>query len=252
MKSTPAIQPLPDEPCAQTALPKDFIDPPMELVEPLSESRLIQPLRAAAKTHDPSKILALAAVQFYWAQHPSIDDLTKQGDVALGYALADLAVTGRKSYRRFQQAPILPQSLEEVETVQAMLASSVQATFADVAAALAPALDRVFAVAWALRGPVAQRAALRQPLGWIAVSGEDDMPHRPTNVPAPPFEQYEILVTVRGVPLRTRFFIASPPEGSPIRENPHSLRELPPDPTPHIPVGNQVILFLHGHSSGAE
>ena len=52
--------------------------------------------------------------------------------------------------------------------------------------------------------------------------------------------------------LQTRFFIASPAEGTHPTGNPRSLRELPPDPQPHIPDGHQVILFLHGHSSGAE
>jgi hypothetical protein len=62
--------------------------------------------------------------------------------------------------------------------------------------AIDAALDRAFATAWALRGPLAVRAPARRAMGWLAVSAEDDMPHRPTNVPGPGFEQYEIPVSV--------------------------------------------------------
>ena len=88
------------------------------------------------------------------------------------------------------------------------------------------------------------------------MSSEDDKPHRPVNTPPPNFEQYELLVTVPGrgsfpdVPVQTRFFIASP---GPVPPSPsHTLRELPPEREPQVPDGNHVILFLHGHSSGAE
>jgi pimeloyl-ACP methyl ester carboxylesterase len=94
-------------------------------------------------------------------------------------------------------------------------------------------------------------------LGWIAVSGEEDMPARPTNVPAPPFEQCEMPVTVPAagsrpaLTLQTRFIIASPLVPFATRR-PHTLRELPPAPELDVPDDNSVILFLHGHMSGAE
>jgi pimeloyl-ACP methyl ester carboxylesterase len=124
------------------------------------------------------------------------------------------------------------------------------------------ALDRAYDVAWALRGPVVQRLKLRAPLGWIAVSGEDDKPHRPVNVPAPPYEQHEIDVPVdvavpglalpRRLTFRTRFFVASA-DGEPAPAQPFDRRKLPDDvPLPTIPDDHEVILFLHGHSSGAE
>jgi hypothetical protein len=245
---TNAIQP-PDEPCTETVLSQEFVDPPPRFIEPQNQFRLIPELREAAKTKNPYKILARSAVAFYRAQHQTAG-ATPQEHVALGNTLADLAVTGRLAYSHLQHPPLNEVSLRE--TTRARLASFVQATPTEVVNALSPALDRAYAVAWALRGPVAQRAAARAPLGWIAVSGEDDMPHRPTNVPAPPFEQYEIPITVRGVTMRTRFFIASPSEGPPPTGTPHSLRELPPDPQPHIPDGQRVLLFIHGHSSSAE
>jgi pimeloyl-ACP methyl ester carboxylesterase len=117
------------------------------------------------------------------------------------------------------------------------------------------ALDRAYNVAWALRGPVAHRAELRARLGWIAVSAEDDMPHRPVNMPAPPFEQYEVQVKtpVAGgeIALWTRFFVACV-DDVPSATTPFSARRAPDDPVPIIPGDHRVLLFLHGHSSGAE
>jgi pimeloyl-ACP methyl ester carboxylesterase len=269
MELTPAILP-PYERCTDTALPKDFIDPPSRFVDPQNEFRLIPPLREAAEMRNPYKILARSAAAFFRAQHPTSGS-SPQEDVELGNALADLAVTGGMTYSLFKTPPLNALDdlavtadlnyidlhhppLSEVElrdVIAGQLASLVQATPAEVASAISPALDRAYDVAWALRGPVAQRAAARPP-GWIAVSGEDDMPHRPVNVPAPPFEQYEIPVTARGVTVQTRFFIASPPGGTLPAGSPRPLRVLPPDLQPHVPDGNNVILFLHGHSSGAE
>jgi pimeloyl-ACP methyl ester carboxylesterase len=273
MELTAKILP-PYERCTDGALPMGFFDPPSRFVDPQHEFRLIPQLREAAQTRNPYKILARAAAVFFEAQHlptGSSPELSK-GLVELGNALADLAVTGRMAYALFKTPPL--NALDELavasgvnyidlqhpplseaelqETIGGLLASLVQANPAEAASAISPALDRAYAVAWALRGPAAQRVVARAPLRWIAVSGEDDMPHRPINVPSPPFEQYEIPVTARGVTVQTRFFIASPPGGALPAVNPPSTRVLPPDPQPCVPDGNNVILFLHGHSSGAE
>lgn len=295
MKVTPAILP-PDEPCLvdsmaepdpnevlvsinDTLYPEEISDPPSNDRIPLRDAlvsiartgdvnplvglydletpfRLTAPLREAAQTKNPYKILAAAGAAFFMAQNPTADSSPTQ-DARLGRALADLAVTGRVSYTRFQRQPLIEASLHEV-TRATLAHSGVQATPAEVASAVSPALDRAFAVAWALRGPANQRAALRKDLGWIAVSSEDDKPHRPVNVPGSTFEQFEIQVTVpvpgppaQNLPVQTRFLIASADDPAPAPIAP-STRELPPDPVPHIPSGHQVILFLHGHSSGAE
>jgi pimeloyl-ACP methyl ester carboxylesterase len=53
------------------------------------------------------------------------------------------------------------------------------------AAAINAALNRAYQDAYAIRRPdVADNFALRQRLAWIAVSGEDDSPTRPVNVPS--------------------------------------------------------------------
>jgi pimeloyl-ACP methyl ester carboxylesterase len=275
MKETPAILP-PYERCTDTELPAGIFDPPQRFVDPQNEFRLIPLLREAAQTRNPYQILARSAAAFSRAQHPIAGSLPLE-DIELGNALADLAVTGRRAYSLLKTPPLNAlddlalasdashldlhhpplTEAELLDTVGGLLATLVTATPAESASTIAPALDRAFRVAWALRGSVAQRTATRASLGWIAVSGEDDMPHRPTNVPPPAFEQHEIPVTVPGrgafasVTVQTRFFIASPP-GVVLPSSSHTLRELPPEPQPHVPDGNHVILFLHGHSSGAE
>jgi len=165
-------------------------------------------------------------------------------------------VTGRQTYSEFKKG-ISILSLEG--TLRERLdAEPLHPSDAEIKAAMDQALDRAYAVAWALRGPVAQRAALRARLGWIAVSAEDDTPHRPVNMPAPPFEQYEVRVRTPRRPvtsgelaLSTRFFVACAEDisraGVPIPP-----RQAPNDPVPNIPGDHSVLLFLHGHSSGAE
>jgi len=70
--------------------------------------------------------------------------------------------------------------------------------------------------------------------GWIAVSGEDDTPHRPINVPTAPFPQFDIPVpvTVGGneYTLTTRYMIAAAQTQIPL--NPTA----PPTPAPSIPT----------------
>jgi Alpha/beta hydrolase family len=275
MQLTPVVHPG-REPCPETELPAGFIDPPARFVEAGHEMRLIPSLRAAGQMRNPYQVLARSAAAFFRAQNPTAGSVPAD-DAELGNALADLAVTGRRHYCLLATPPrtplhdalvagggpqidlgTAPYTASELEAkVGELLAPLVSATPAQSARAVNAALDRAFRVAWALRGPVAERTATRAALGWIATSGEDDMPHRPTNVPAPTYEQYEIPVTVPGtrsrtaVTLQTRFVIASPLVPASPRA-PHTLRELPPEPVPEVPTGNNVILFLHGHMSGVE
>jgi pimeloyl-ACP methyl ester carboxylesterase len=233
------------------AVPDDdhvgVFDPPAALIAG-NEGRLIQPLRDAARTRDPTAILARAASEHHKAASaPSIAEKEKKRQFA--QALADLAATGRVAYKALQNG--LNMSALRDETRQRLAAESVTATNNEIQSALNKALDRVYAVAWALRGPAPQRPELREPLGWIAVSAEDDTPHRPVNMPDPPWEQYEIPASVGGVTLATRFFLASAEEAMIASLTPQP-RQRPPDLTPSIPNDHEVLLFLHGHSSGAE
>ena len=252
MNQTPTIDP-PIEGCVGVTAPQPTT--PWPFIEPRSELRLIELLRAAARTQDPAEILVRAAARLYdvilyRAQHPE-EPAYQPVDYWLGMALADLAVTGRAAYTKLRQAPVSDASLVAATTARLIIGGQWAPDPAHVAEAAALALDRAYGVAWALRGPLAHQVTARLPLGWIAVSGEDDAPHRPVNVAAPLFQQFEIPVTARGVTVQTRYFIASAvPDAAPAATP--RARALPPDLIPTIPYGHQVILFLHGHSSSAE
>ncbi|HEX3127576.1 MAG TPA: alpha/beta fold hydrolase [Thermoanaerobaculia bacterium] len=230
------------------------VDPPAtawDLVEDEgSELRLTPVLRDAARTQNPIEILGRAAARFVIAERRDPKD---EQAIALGNALADLAVTGRASYSVFTNQHGLGWDMAALRTAtQLQLAGEVPApSAAEIDAAIERAFVRAYDVAWALRGSVAERAARRPRLGWIAVSAEDDTPHRPVNVPAPPFEQYEVQVATGGVSVRTRYFVASP-QPSPAAIRLPGSRPLPNDPVPNIPPDQEILLFLHGHSSGAE
>ena len=251
MRVDPPVAPW-DEP-----LDPGIFRAPAEFVDAGNDDRLIPMLRAAARSRNPVLILAWAATEFFRAdrQRPR-DEQQADATAALGTALADLAVTGREAYSRFRNG-VSPLSFEG--TTRLRIEAQVgppRATDAEIATAMRRTLDRAFAVAWALRGPVEHRAALRGRLGWIAVSGEDDTPHRPVNMPAPPYEQHEVTVTVpipERAPLSvsTRFFVACAVD-APRTPAPVSLRAAPNDPIVNIPADHEVLLFLHGHSSGAE
>ena len=87
-----------------------------------------------------------------------------------------------------------------------------QVVDADLSDAIKKSLERAYKVAWALRGPVSHRSAERDALGWIAVTAEDDPPHRPVNVGSALFPQYDLTVqvgTTPVTPVTTRFVVAS-------------------------------------------
>jgi hypothetical protein len=105
------------------------------------------------------------------------------------------------------------------------------------AAAVKQALDRAYKVAQILRaGDKAARYALRPE--YIAVSGEDDQPHRPVNVPWSDFPQYDLEVSVPrrhaggGVEkVHTRFTIGHRRAPRTTRAT-FGPREIPPDVKP--------------------
>ena len=92
-------------------------------------------------------------------------------------------MTGREAYKNWPAYGAWPVNETSLKAITRRRLAS--ATPAELDTAVGTALDRAYKVAWALRGPAAQRAAARQALGWIAVSAEDDAAHRPVNLPAP-------------------------------------------------------------------
>jgi len=143
------------------------------------EGRLIPQLRAVAAAAKPLDMLRMAAADF------------ASGNTVMGNALADLAVTGSRSFAAFRQA------LPGEPFCQSLGAPNIQN-------GCRTALDRAYRVANFLRtgqrgdtpALKAAKTAERNALGWIAVSGEDDLPHRPVNVPSSDFPQYDLNVVV--------------------------------------------------------
>jgi len=136
--------------------------------------------------------------------------------------------------------------------------------------AIRSVLDNAYNALWAIRANDASWRAFRSQLHWIAVSGEDDTPHRPVNVPTAPYPQYDITFDVPqayGLPLHmtTRYVIsrddrylgATPflpsilnqptiqPVGTP------APRWLPFD-VPAIPPNDKIVIYIHGGGARAE
>lgn len=253
MQIDPPVLPPPEPPRPEPGLP---VAAPLELVDAAAEYRLIPALRARAAMRDPTLVLAHAAVEHVKAAR--LTGAAAEAPTRFADAVADLAVTGRGSYDLFRAGLDPLRLLQLVGQRLDAQQLAPRPTQPEVDAAIDRTLDRAYAVAWALRGTVAQRAALRPGLGWVAVSAEDDMPHRPVNMAAPPFEQHEVVVRtpVSGgtLALATRFFVAcaDPPVTPPAPVPAAPVRRAPPDQVPVIPSDHHVLLFLHGHGSGAE
>jgi pimeloyl-ACP methyl ester carboxylesterase len=244
MRTESAISPF-DEPPHPGVFraPDEYVDVP-------NEYRLIPELRARAKYRDPEVVLAHASSEFFKTLRPGTRQAWRAA-IDLGNALADLAVTGRETYGLFRNLNLLA-----VEGHARQRLAGASPGDEEVLKAMNLALDRAYAVAWALRGPASERSALRAPLGWIAVSAEDDTPHRPVNMPAPPYEQFEVRVRTplgtREIALWTRYLVAAFEPVATVAEPASRRRTVPNDPVPNIPADHEIILFLHGHSSGAE
>jgi pimeloyl-ACP methyl ester carboxylesterase len=158
------------------------------------------------------------------------------GSGTLAAAVAQLAVSGRTAFNFFRQwhpnaAPAVrgPQDADLIQLVQQRV---LNADPTALAAAVKVVLDTAYSTLWAIRGNDPTSRAQRSGLGWIAVSGEDDTPHRPVNVPTAPFPQFDLPVTVQNsdvlngaipngsISITTRFMVAS------------SQLFLGPDPAP--------------------
>jgi hypothetical protein len=207
-----------------------------------NEGRLRDVLRSVAQARDPLHSLCESARRF------------ASNDDAFGNAFADLAVTGKVAFSKFVQLSPREATLSCQGTTNV---------------ALGRALDRAYKVASVIRTGTSLQE--RRALGWIAVSGEDDQPHRPVNVPSvslnttPPingrpfsFPQFSLSVSVPGKPtVNTRYTIAHarPPA---FRRPPQPLadggpgREVLADYLPALAPDAEVILFIHGMDSRAE
>ncbi|GAA3643480.1 hypothetical protein GCM10022236_52690 [Microlunatus ginsengisoli] len=166
-------------------------------------------------------------------------------------ARADLLVSGRRGFAAFAARRPQEGGPEEAAALAILTARGrPDVSTASVRSAATKVLDRAYEVAWFLRGAT-DRGGLR----WIATSGEDDLPHRPVNVPRTAYPQHDLAVTVPGdlgpVAVQTRYSIATS-AGPPALGPSVPRRDMPADSTPHLPAGDRVILFIHGSDSRLE
>jgi pimeloyl-ACP methyl ester carboxylesterase len=157
---------------------------------------------------------------------------------AVATAVAQLAVTGRRAYANFSSwhspagAFSGPQDADLIQLVKNGYPTVDQIA---LQRAVKFVLDAAYSALWAIRSNDPAWRARRAQMGWIAVSGEDDTPHRPVNVPTAPYPQYDLPVTVTGpsgpVTATTRYMVASylgflgpdaPPYGFPPLPQPSS------------------------------
>ena len=251
-----------------------------------NDGRLVDFLRALAGTCDARLILTNAAS--LTAEGPMSQELPSPPAVedkkTLTAAMAQLAVTGRQAFESFSEWKPDAEKLTEAVTStfkdsaydQARLQESVQEV-----------LNAAYTALWAIRSNDPAWRAARPGLGWIAVSGFDDTPHRPVNVPTAPYPQYDIRFEVpredpplpgeqeHGVKVKTRYMIASahkfvgpddasvssftdPDETGELLAAPASPPAVGPAPwsipedPPSIPPEDKIIIYVHGGGSRAE
>jgi hypothetical protein len=207
-------------------------------------------------------------------------------------ALAQLAVTGRHAFNTFvgwspgfaptssgpQVGDLVQLARQGYKDVSAVPASVTADT---LQAACSYVLNQAYAALWAIRSsdPAWRQFRLNLTGGvqpaWFAVSGEDDTPHRPVNVPTAPFPQFDIdvPVTVAGnhYTLTARYMIAAaktrinlkpPTPGTPAPPIPTDPGTLGPrlavpsdDPTQLLNGtlrDKNVIIYIHGGGSRLE
>lgn len=196
----------------------------------LNEGRLIKSLRDVARVGDPLNCnLVLAAKHFALAR-------TEQ-ELQTAQAFADLSVTGHRAWlgqdvstghaaiRGFKVAKPRAAYCRALPRVVAAGCPTFDGPAPSEDALIGGcerALARAYKVANYLRAgqalPEVEKDELRNELGWIAVSGEDDSPHRPVNAPSSAFPQHDIDVVVpapfaqqpnlKSVRVRSRYVVA--------------------------------------------
>ncbi|HUO06370.1 MAG TPA: alpha/beta hydrolase [Candidatus Binataceae bacterium] len=215
--------------------------------------RLGSLMRSNAQLRDPNLILA-NAIRLRMGKAENVPGAAEtQSDPKLAIAVAQLAVTGGASFEKFAQwnpkDADLIQYITQNDPALAANSSALQNGVRDV-------LDNAYAALWAIRANDASWRAYRAKVGWIAASGEDDLPHRPVNVPSAPFPQFDMPVKINGLTVKARYMIASAgtefsPDAKPASPAAGSLRTIPQD-RPVIPAGDQILVYLHGGGSRLE
>ncbi len=255
-----------------------------------NEGRLSNELRAAARVASPLKC-SLHASAILFAQASRVGK-QRQNLLARAQAFADLSVTGHKAFRIFSGATPGEGGLPgesycrdlHLQHSDAIAGCPNVGTVDDslLVAGCHKALDRAYRVANFLRAGQAIRVTgpfvgsnrnynaaaaaerirklnERNALDYIAVSGEDDSPHRPVNAPSSDFPQYELDVPVAApdarppttVNVHARYIIAQSRATAPT-DVPAVGWRLAAERGPSIDGNAEVLIFVHGMDSRAE
>lgn len=206
------------------------------------EGRVAHILRQAAQLRDGNKILQLVA-QNYFSNFKAPGTISQ--DILT--AMTQLAVTGSNAFAAWSANPTndLTPFLTQLGMPAAAAAAANQQIMNDFNATKAAVRNPRAGMDW-----ISLRQVLRS--NWIAVSGEDDPPDYPVNVPMAPYPQFHQQITVP-VPLEP--WESAPPNPSielNIRYFIASSRDPGPNPTPSIAPGDEVVVYIHGEGSRAE
>jgi pimeloyl-ACP methyl ester carboxylesterase len=277
----PILPQINDEPCNTTGLfPVGYYNvlPPAALMAPLhhelstvdkvfdsavTDNRLRQDLRDLVKEfrENPSMLLAHAAAKYFrFLTMGSVEEIE-------AYTVADLAVTGRLAYEKFLKAPpqeglIMAFALNLLQNeINPFLSHGQRLEFVQVS--VRRVFDRAYKTIWILQG-----YGKRDAYGWIGVSGEEDQPHHPVNVPVPilkenKLQQFTLDVDVKktpntkllGKPVITRYCLIGNKQVIDTNidvDTQVAARRIPIEPKPLLSESSRILLFIHGHSSRLE
>jgi len=244
------------------------IDPPDELMaslpasggrHPISNNRLSNEFRRAlrANINSPLNLIVMATIE-------RLNNNSPAGRIRSN-AFADLAITGARVYANLYASGDKLESDELVRIVRQRVSPNFSE--AQIARAVQSVTTRAVRVSWSLRG-----WGVRQRLGYIAVSAEDDSPDLPVNVPGPSLranpliDQYFLDVNVSptrnirtSLQVRIRFAIFGNREEVTQGNRQNSVNAfvtcglLAPRSIPiTIHPDRDILLFIHGHSSRLE
>jgi pimeloyl-ACP methyl ester carboxylesterase len=271
LQVTELLDPGPAEPCClgfpgALALTRDFQVPPPEFSSGWESSygRISDPaIRFFAQRANTRELLTNAVKMALGI--PIFSTVSLAPDPKYIKSFSQLAVTGRRAFASF--AAWHPQ---DADLTQEVIASNPTVHFDPTALekTVKTVLDFAYTALWAIRANDPNWRAARANLGWIATSGEDDLPHRPVNVPSAPYPQFDIDVVIPGqdgpITVTTRYIVAKsvnrllpqpvcdgspPPQPPPL---PPPGRSLPVTDPPDIAPDDKILIYLHGGSSRLE
>jgi hypothetical protein len=241
-------------------VPSSFLDSPKNE----NENRVSSLLRSMAKC-DLKTLLAYAAIGT--AAQPMIGDPRVLVPINLSPAevdaLAQLAVTSRWGFNVF--AYWRPKDADLIAYIKTMtgVVGAIGRNLSQpvLLANVQNVLRMAYITANLLRAkdPLTYAQFVFSP--WMAVSGEDNHPHRPVNVPSAPFPQYDLALKVDAYPVVIRYAIASTSNRIDTKINNIMHPVLPvgydfgynlPDETPSIPASDKIIIYIHGDGSRLE